>query len=839
MPIDVLGLITQFTSSKITTTEERKAERKPSLKDVARTMPTAYAQQRARAGLLVTDELDKAVARCKAKVERISAMCRRRNMKFRDIEFDLEEDRERCLHGLNTPPADKFEPADVLRVSQIFEDPQFIIEGATSGDIVQGDIGNCWFLSALAVASTVPGLIERFCVARDERVGVYGFIFYRDCGWVDVVVDDLLYVSIPKYEELSPKEKKLYHEDKDFFLRVARRGSKSLYFAKSGTENETWVPLIEKAFAKLHGDYASIQGGFASEGVEDLTGGVSTVIHTSDVLDPDRFWNDELMRANTDRLFGCYIFRLPMSGSVNPGTTINGLMTSHAYSIIKCVEHRGKRFLRIRNPWGHGEWTGRWADGSREWQGEWLEKETLDALGHKFGDDGEFVMEYEDFLKTWTMVERSRLFDETWRMSSLWLNVSSLPPPSAWVFGDVSFTFSLPAPSLCVVVLAQLDARYFREISGYSQWSLEFILFKRDEPEPLGTSVHSNFWGRSVNLEVHLEKGDYVVHVRMDRRAIRQKDYFKEGLPSWDWRKLGRVWSQAALSQSIAANFDPEYYRDLLPVPIDKYAGRDLTRLELESHDAVQRKRETLRSVLQAHDDTPSTATAPGFPADTPYKTVEKTTTEAVVTSSLMVVRDEPDTPVVASPPMPVSEATSGDDLLAPTVFVDAPEDREEGDDDEEDMELDSDQDEPPAHHLHTDDEPVHPADMKGGETTPQQAPREDMPRSPTDMTVHPDYICDGCQMSPIVGVMYVCMHPSCPDYQLCARCVDAGVHQRDHVFMRIEQPGDMQKMQRTSMPGDGDDVVLGLRVYSHRDAPATIAGQLRHGRVVQWSKEG
>jgi len=29
-------------------------------------------------------------------------------------------------------------------------------------------------------------------------------------------------------------------------------------------------------------------------------------------------------------------------------------MTGHAYSIIKCVEHRGKKFIKIRNPWGEG-----------------------------------------------------------------------------------------------------------------------------------------------------------------------------------------------------------------------------------------------------------------------------------------------------------------------------------------------------------------------------------------------------------------------------------------------------------------------------------------------------
>ena len=61
----------------------------------------------------------------------------------------------------------------------IFEDPEFFEDGATANDIRQGNVGDCWFLAALTALSGNPELIERLCVARDEKVGVYGFVFFR------------------------------------------------------------------------------------------------------------------------------------------------------------------------------------------------------------------------------------------------------------------------------------------------------------------------------------------------------------------------------------------------------------------------------------------------------------------------------------------------------------------------------------------------------------------------------------------------------------------------------------------------------------------------------------
>lgn len=83
----------------------------------------------------------------------------------RDIEFDLEDRINDCLYCLF--PGQAYSPNDLDRVSHIFDSPQFFdAEGyARSDDIVQGEIGDCWLLSAIATVSTIKGLVERLCVA--------------------------------------------------------------------------------------------------------------------------------------------------------------------------------------------------------------------------------------------------------------------------------------------------------------------------------------------------------------------------------------------------------------------------------------------------------------------------------------------------------------------------------------------------------------------------------------------------------------------------------------------------------------------------------------------------
>jgi len=45
-----------------------------------------------------------------------------------------------------------------------------------------------------------------------------------------------------------------------------------------------------------------------------------------------------------------------------------GIISGHAYGILDVKQvSTGDRLVQIRNPWGSGEWKGRWSDNSRVW----------------------------------------------------------------------------------------------------------------------------------------------------------------------------------------------------------------------------------------------------------------------------------------------------------------------------------------------------------------------------------------------------------------------------------------------------------------------------------------
>lgn len=125
---------------------------------------------------------EQATAECRAKVAAIVEECKRLNQKYRDACFNPESN-QYCFQSLGGGFPGAVDNVDappwIKRVEDIFDKPQFFIDGATASDVHQGNGGDCWFLAALMAISAKKELIEDVCVARDEKVGVYGFVFFR------------------------------------------------------------------------------------------------------------------------------------------------------------------------------------------------------------------------------------------------------------------------------------------------------------------------------------------------------------------------------------------------------------------------------------------------------------------------------------------------------------------------------------------------------------------------------------------------------------------------------------------------------------------------------------
>jgi hypothetical protein len=339
-------------------------------------------------GKNAAESYEAAAAECRARVKRAVRECHRTNEKFTDPEFDIEELSDKnCLQGLkywydekpataaptvspsrlgaalstlinadvllqNAAPvdfvttaklltrggamSDEPDPGSVHRVDWIFDKPQFEIDGFHSSDVVQGSNGDCWFIAAVATICSNPELIRKVCVEKDEECGVYGFVFYRDGEWIWTVVDDNLYLRHPDFDALGDRyDPSGIRESR--YKKSHQTGSEALYFASCADENETWLPLLEKAYAKVHGDYNAIAGGISGEAVEDLTGGVTTKILTDRILSKERLWK-ELLLVNKN-----FLFSASSPGSYGDDSDARrGLALSHAYSVIKAVDAEGE-----------------------------------------------------------------------------------------------------------------------------------------------------------------------------------------------------------------------------------------------------------------------------------------------------------------------------------------------------------------------------------------------------------------------------------------------------------------------------------------------------------------
>jgi hypothetical protein len=93
-----------------------------------------------------------------------------------------------------------------------------------------------------------------------------------------------------------------------------------------------------------------------------------------------------------------------------------GILFNHAYGVMDVRDIDGLQLIRIRNPWGHGEWTGKFADEDEAWDDH---KGLKDKLNYVFKDDGTWWMRYEDWCAHFNKMYIGKIFPASWSQFSI------------------------------------------------------------------------------------------------------------------------------------------------------------------------------------------------------------------------------------------------------------------------------------------------------------------------------------------------------------------------------------------------------------------------------------
>ncbi|XP_068245051.1 calpain-9-like isoform X1 [Palaemon carinicauda] len=313
---------------------------------------------------------------------RIKRNLRERGQLFEDTEFTATT---KSLYYSKKPPIG---PLVWMRPHEICARPKFIADGASRFDVEQGDLGDTWLLQAVSTLTLTPKFLDRV-VPPDQAFdhtycGIFRFRFWHFSEWVEVIIDDRL----PTFKG-------------------------RLVYLHSTDPSEFWAALLEKAYAKLYGSYEALQQGFTTRALQDLTGGI---VQSFSLTQQDKFLTYQVLNSAVPRST-LLVASINLEKDNKRNLRLrNGLVTQHAYSVTGLARVRSKLgetpLVRLRNPWGRGEWNGPWSERSWEWDS--LSDRDKELLSVRVRNEGEFWMAFDDFARHFTHLDLVHVGPDDW-----------------------------------------------------------------------------------------------------------------------------------------------------------------------------------------------------------------------------------------------------------------------------------------------------------------------------------------------------------------------------------------------------------------------------------------
>jgi len=278
-------------------------------------------------------------------------------------------------------------------------DRTLISDAVSASDVVQGQLGDCWLISSMAIVAQYPHVLKKLFKVYHPSSGICCVqLYWREASgggkWKDIWIDDTLPVD--------------------------SSGRPCYCLTRNG---QSWGSLLEKAYAKQKGSYQAMIGGHEANALSAMTG------VRCEHWKPNASDTDWKVLAGWKGYFARHLL---MCASSSHGKDIQdkyGLIGGHSYTIIgfykgsKGVyycggasdssdnpevtregQHQGMKetkLVRLRNPWGSTKYKGAWHDKSDEWESVAAKAVGLAKKLEVSKCPGAFWMSFDDFC-AWT-----------------------------------------------------------------------------------------------------------------------------------------------------------------------------------------------------------------------------------------------------------------------------------------------------------------------------------------------------------------------------------------------------------------------------------------------------
>ena len=281
--------------------------------------------------------------------------------------------------------------------------------------VVQGFLSDCWLLSAFAVLATRPSLLERLWYGGVQRApehvrsGVFVCRLWspHEEQWKVWAVDP----SIPFDEDSYP-----------LFAQAAQSAQGAVW----------WAPLLEKAFVRGYcKTYHALNNGWPREALMRMIPFATNAHFELNSHDLNSQWEQLREWHRLGHLLTC--------SSRLTGTDrdlFRGVVLSHAYTVLdlKANVDGDLSLLQLRNPHGHGEFSGPYSDkydtlpenaADTKWSRPFSDPPEPSCLSIAMGysvesavggvwegawDDGAFWMSLTDFYSLFQVLEVTRIY---------------------------------------------------------------------------------------------------------------------------------------------------------------------------------------------------------------------------------------------------------------------------------------------------------------------------------------------------------------------------------------------------------------------------------------------